>query len=173
VPNSSKKRNALFAAIMVVGALFLLEAFASWALLLRMRLQKTEYFTETEPTYFSLLNIPYKAGLRFGFFDRSLEEYRVTKEPNPQFEPDPELGYTPLPGKYRIIFSRRASKNSEWKRLFVNATIKQDGTRGPASATFPAALMCIYSAGVQFMDTALMTNRRLRFYCSKQGRTCA
>jgi hypothetical protein len=132
VTNSSKKRNAPFAAIMVVGALFLLEVFASWALMLRMRLQKAEDFTKTEPTYFSLLNISYKAGLKFGLFDRSLGEpfeYRRTTEPNPKFEPDPELGYKQLPGKYRVIFSRRARNSSEWERLSVNETIKHDGTR--------------------------------------------
>jgi len=35
--SSSKKKNALFAAITVVGALIFMEIFASWALMLRMR----------------------------------------------------------------------------------------------------------------------------------------
>src|SRR5262245_55114753 len=131
-PSYSKKRNALFISVAVVGAIFFLEIFASWALMLRMRLQKGEYFTKTEPTYFSLLNLPHKAGLKFGLFDRSLAlpfEYQKIWEPNPIFEPDPELGYKPLPGKYRAIFSRRARNSSEWERLLVNETIKHDGTR--------------------------------------------
>src|SRR5262245_14113953 len=127
-PSLSKKRIALFISVTIVGAIFFLEVFASWALLLRMRLQKGENFTKNEPSYFSLLNIPYRAVVKFGLLDRSLAsppEYRVTKEPN-QFGPDPELGYTPLPGKYRVKFSRRASNASEWKHLFVNETIKRD-----------------------------------------------
>src|SRR5262245_58404072 len=121
-PSPSKKRIALFISVTVIAAIFLLEVLASWALMLTMRLQKEEHFTKSEPTYFSLLNIPYKAGFKFGLFDQSLAspyEYRTTKVPNPQFEPDPELGYKPLPGKYRVIFSRRARNSSEWERLSV------------------------------------------------------
>src|SRR5262245_56350755 len=129
----SKKKKAFFVAITMVGALFFLEGFASWAVILRMRLQKTEHFTKTEPTYFSLLNVPYKAGLRFGLFDPieppESVEYRVTTEPSPLFEPDPKLGYKPLPGKHQVIFSRREIKSPEWKRLFVTETINEDGTR--------------------------------------------
>src|SRR5262249_50798654 len=131
-PSYSKKRNALIISVAVVGAIFFLEIFASWALMLNMRLQKGEYFTKTEPTYFSLLNIPFKVGLKVGLFDQSLAspfEYRKITEPNPKFEPDPELGYKHLPGRYRVIFSRRARNSSEWERLFVNETIKHDGTR--------------------------------------------
>jgi hypothetical protein len=128
----SKKKFTLFVFVMVVGAIFFLEVCASWALILRMRLQKSENFTKTEPTYFSLLNIPYRAGLKFGLFDRSLGlpfEYRTTTEPSPQSEPDPELGYKPLPGRYRVILSRRARNSAEWEHLVLNETIKHDGTR--------------------------------------------
>jgi hypothetical protein len=48
----SKKKNALFAAVTLVGALFFLETFASWV----------ENFRKSAPTYFSLFNIPYNAG---------------------------------------------------------------------------------------------------------------
>ena len=116
---------------MVVGALFLLEAFASWALLLRMRLSNAD-FTKSEPTYFSLLNIFHKAGLKFGLLDRSPEssfEYAITIKPNPHYEPDPELGYRFVPGKYQRTYSRRARNSSEWERLVLNETIKHDGTR--------------------------------------------
>src|SRR5262245_60619695 len=141
--NHSKKRIALFISVTIIGAIFFLEVLTSWAFMLRMRLAKTESFTKSEPTYFSLLNIPYKAGLKFGLFDRSRAspfEYRITKVPNPQFEPDLELGYKPLSGKYRVIFSRRARNSSEWERLSVNETIKHDGTRwtgecDPSSST--------------------------------------
>jgi hypothetical protein len=128
----SKKRNALFAAITLIGTLVFLEIFTSWALMLRMRVANIEDFTKSEPTYLSLLNIPYKTGLKFGFFDRNTAsgfEYRMTTEPKSQFGPDPELGYKPLPGKYEIIFSRRAFRSSEWERLPVNVTIKNDGSR--------------------------------------------
>jgi hypothetical protein len=114
----SKKKNTLFAAIALVGTLFFLEMFASWALMLRMRLAKSENFTKSEPTYFSLLNIP-------GLFDRR-SEYRITTEPKPRSGPDPELGYRLLPGKYQDIFSRR-SRGRE--RLPTNVTIRNDGTR--------------------------------------------
>ena len=152
------EQNAVFIAVTVIGALFFLEVFASWALLLRMRLGKTENFTKSELTYFSLLNIPYKAGVKFGLFDQSLHlgveyritnsptgresslaflisrlhsgvEYRITGEPKPQVEPDPELGYKPLPGKYQFIFSRRARDSSKWEHLPTNVTVRHDGTR--------------------------------------------
>ena len=130
--NSSKKRNALFAAIMVVGALFFLEAFASWALLLRMRLSNAD-FAKSEPTYFSLLNIPYKAGLKIGLFQTAFDnlevEYRMELQPSPGNAPDAELGYKPLPGKYRVTFSRRPGGSLEWERLRVKKTIRHDGTR--------------------------------------------
>jgi hypothetical protein len=126
---SSKKKTALFAAIMVVGALVFLEVFASFAQLLRMRLAHAENFTKFEPTYFSLINIPYKAGLRFGLFDPP-KEYRTDIEPSPSSKADAELGYRPLPGRYRVTFSRRVHGGSKCKRgLRVNVTRNSDGTR--------------------------------------------
>jgi hypothetical protein len=131
----SNKKNALFAAITVVGALFFLEAFASWALMLRMRIANIENFTQSEPTYFSLINIPYKGGVKLGLFDRSQAgsesgfEYRIRANPSPTNAPDGELGYKPLPGKYRVTFSRRTRGSLTWQNLSVNVTRKQDGTR--------------------------------------------
>jgi hypothetical protein len=127
--SSSKKKNAVFAVITVVGALFFLEASASWALMLRMRLANYEKFTQTEPTYFSLINIPYKAGFRFGLFDARLppNEYRMDIEPSPSEQADVELGYKPLPGTYRVTFSHHGSSN--WEHLRVNMTQMSDGTR--------------------------------------------
>ena len=43
--------------------------FSSLAHILRMRLAHTENFTKSEPTFFSLINIPYKTGIMFGLFD--------------------------------------------------------------------------------------------------------
>jgi hypothetical protein len=129
--SSSKKKKALFAVITVVGALFILEVFASWALMLRMRLANSEKFTQTEPTYFSLVNIPYKAGIRFGLFDAQLplNKYRIDIEPSPSEQADVELGYKPLPGRYRITFSRPVRGSSNWQRIRVNMTQMSDGTR--------------------------------------------
>jgi hypothetical protein len=149
----SKERTALFAAITVIGTLVFLELFASWALMLRMRLAKNESFTKSEPTYLSLVNIPYKAGLRLGFFDRNAAsgfEYRVTSEPKPQVGPDPELGYEPLPGKYQVIFSRRAVHGSEWERLPVNVTIRKDGTRWTGECE-PSSGTNVYIFGDSFV----------------------
>jgi len=117
----SKKKNALFAAVTLVSALFFLEAFSSWA----------ENFRKSEPTYFSLINIPYKAGVKLGLFNQSQEEeeHREYSEPSPSNAPDAELGYKPLPGKYTVIFSRRARGSSEWERLRVKDTITHDGVR--------------------------------------------
>jgi mono/diheme cytochrome c family protein len=50
------------------------------ALMLRMRLHKAENFAKSEPTYFSLINIPYKAGQKLGLFDRALDGQRVFTE---------------------------------------------------------------------------------------------
>jgi hypothetical protein len=106
------------------------EAFASFALLLRMRLAKTEHFTKSEPTYFSLINIPYKTGLRFGLFNRpQSNEYRTDIEPSPSSIADAELGYKPLPGRYRVTFYRRLNGGSNWERFRVNVTRQSDGTR--------------------------------------------
>src|SRR6516164_6933785 len=127
-----KQKKALYAAITVIAVLLLLEALASWALVLRMRLANSENFTRAEPTYFSLLNIPYQAGLKFGLFNRSREsafEYRIQVMPSPGSGSDAELGYKPLPGKFQIIFSRGTHDNLEWKRLRVNSTRREDGTR--------------------------------------------
>ena len=79
-PSHSKKKNALFISVTVIGAIFFLEVFASWALMLRMRLHRVENFTKSELTYFSLLNIPYKTGQKLGLFDRSLDGQRVFTE---------------------------------------------------------------------------------------------
>jgi hypothetical protein len=174
--NSSKKKIALFAAITLIGTLFFLELFASWALMLRMRLAKTEDFTRSEPTYLSLLNIPYKAGLKFGFSDRTAESgfgYRITKEPKPQFGPDPELGYKPFPGKYQVTFSRRTFDSSKWERLRVKEKLFNPMVLvGPVTANHPAVLTYTFLAAVTFMDWVSTTSRRLLFYCSKQGKTC-
>src|SRR5262249_51458632 len=48
----------------------------------------------------------------------------------------------------------------------------QMGRAGLANAS-QIALMCTYSALVGLLATVLMTNRRLLFYCSKQGKTSA
>jgi hypothetical protein len=129
----SKKKIALFISGIIIGAIFFMEVFASWALMLRMRLQKSADFTKSEPTFFSLLNIPYRAGLKIGLSDRrspeSSFEYAITIKPNPHYEPDPELGYRLVPGKYQRTYSRRARNSSEWERLVLNETIKHDGTR--------------------------------------------
>src|SRR5262249_2486879 len=128
----SKKKTALFAAIVVVIALFFLEAFASWALMLRLRIANNQNFTKSEPTYFSLINIPYEAA--FGLFDQSQAatksefEYRIDAG-GPIYEPDADLGYKPLGGKYRVTFSRRPHGGSKWERLRVNVTFNSDGTR--------------------------------------------
>src|SRR5262249_36232068 len=79
-PSHLKKKSALFISVTVIGAIFFLEVFASWALMLRMRLQRAENFTKSEPTYFSLLNVPYKAGQKLGLFDQSLDGQRVFTE---------------------------------------------------------------------------------------------
>jgi hypothetical protein len=113
----SKKKNALFAAITLVSALFFLEAVSSWA----------ENFKKAEPTYFSLINIPYKAGVKLGLFQS--QENPIRSEPSPLLAPDAELGYRPLPGKYTVIFSRRARGSSGWERLRVNETYTHDGVR--------------------------------------------
>src|SRR5215813_13804941 len=124
----SLKKNALFAAVTVVSALFFLEAFASWALILRMRVANTENFTKSEPTYFSLINIPYKAGAKLGLFDQS-EKIREYSEPSPLMQPDAELGYKQLPGKHTYTYSRRERGGSEWERIRVNYTFTPDGVR--------------------------------------------
>ena len=46
------KKIALFISVTGIGAIFFLEVFASWALMVRMRLQKSEDFTKSEPTFF-------------------------------------------------------------------------------------------------------------------------
>jgi hypothetical protein len=126
----SKKKNALFAAVTIVSALVFLEAFASWALMLRIRVTNTENFTKFEPTYFSLINIPYKAGVKLGLFGQSQEEiHPLATEPGPKNAPDAELGYKPLPGKYTNTYSRRVRGSSEWERLRVQETYTHDGVR--------------------------------------------
>jgi hypothetical protein len=165
------KQNAVFAAVTVIGALFFLEVFASWALMLRMRLRKTEIFTKSELTYFSLFNIPYKVGVKLGLFDqlsrsgvgveyriteepkpqvkpdpRAGVEYRITEEPKPQVKPDPELGYKPLPGKYQFIFSRKARDRSEWEHLSTNVTVRDDGTRWTGECE-PSSSTAVYIFG--------------------------
>ena len=135
----SKKKTALFAAIAAVGALIFLEVFASWFQLLRMRLAQTENFTKVEPTYFSLINIPYKTGLRFGLFQPPPDEYTENFEPHPAREVDAELGFKPIPGRYRVTFSHRAHGGATWERAQAGAnqwervrtieTRNSDGTR--------------------------------------------
>src|SRR5262245_55223291 len=137
---SSKKKTTLFAAIMVVGALVFLEISASWFQLLRMRLAHTENFTKVEPTYFSLINIPYKVGLRFDLLDPPPpDEFTKNIEPRPALEVDAALGYKPLPGRYRVTFSHRPHGNAKWEqaqagsnkweRIRVTETWNSDGTR--------------------------------------------
>jgi hypothetical protein len=124
-----KKKTALFAAVTAVAALFFLEAFASFAVLLRMRL-KHEPFTRDEPTYFSVINVPYKMGVKLGLFDPLQPlEYRISSEPSPSGIADAELGYKPVPGRYQLTFSRRVRGSSEWERLRVNETRTPDGAR--------------------------------------------
>jgi len=119
--------------------------------MLRMRLANIENFTQLEPTYFSLLNIPYKAGLKFGLFQSRVETIRVTTEPKSQFEPDPELGYKPLPGKYQVIFWHRAPDSSEWERLPTNVTVSHDGTRWTGECE-PSSGTDVYIFGDSFVN---------------------
>jgi len=115
-------KKILFGAIMLVGALVVLEVFASWFQLLWIRLAGTEQFTKVEPTYISLVNISYKIGLRFFAAPSPPVLYGITYEPRPAQEADAELGYKPLPGRYRVTFSHG-------ERVRTIVTRNPDGTR--------------------------------------------
>jgi hypothetical protein len=147
--SSPSKKTALFAAVTAVAALVFLEAFASFALLLRMRL-KDEPFARSEPTYFSVINVPYKIGVNLGLFDPLQPfEYRLSSEPSPSLIADAELGYKPLLGRHQLTFSRRVRGSSEWERLRVNETRTADGARWTGGCN-PNSKATVYILGDSF-----------------------
>jgi len=75
-------KHALFAVLSLLCSFVLIEAFVSWALVIRMRFAGAEAFTKTEPSYLSVINVPYKAGVRLGLFpDLSEFEFRSESAP--------------------------------------------------------------------------------------------
>jgi len=143
----SKKRKALFAAIAVVTALFFLEAFSSWALMLRMRIANNQSFTKSELTYFSLINIPYKAGVMFGLFD---QPYHLDAD-GAVYAPDADLGYKPLPDiRYSVTYSRRTHGSSERERLRVNYTSTHEGARWTGECQRGSPNVYIFGGSIVF-----------------------
>jgi len=92
-----------------------------------MRISGEEDFMRDEPTYFSLLNIPYKAALAVGLVKPSVA-FRFETSPSPYVTQDATLGYRASPGKYVHSFLRKRRTGS-WERLKVNYTVNADGTR--------------------------------------------
>jgi hypothetical protein len=80
-PSYSKKGNALFISVAVVCAIFFLEILASWALMLRMRLQKSEYFTKTEPRIFLCSTFPIRRASSLASLIDPLHCHLNTREP--------------------------------------------------------------------------------------------
>jgi len=95
-----------------------------------MRIAGREPFTRTEPSYLSLINIPYKAGVRLGLFPNLAEfEFRSESAPLPFFAADTELGYKCLPNKYVQTYFRRWRGDTEWEQFKINVSVNPDGTR--------------------------------------------
>jgi hypothetical protein len=127
-------KKVVFGSLAVVISLFFLEAFTSWALMLRMRITRAEQFTKNEPSLLSIINIPYKAGIRLGLLpQRSLAqppfEYRKESSPKLSVIADPDLGFRVPPGTFIGTYLRRRKGESQWERFRVKYTWNADGTR--------------------------------------------
>jgi hypothetical protein len=136
---SAKKKAVFVLVTLVCGAVFL-ELFTTFALVLRMRVAGNEVFTRDEPTYFSLINVPYKAALELGLVKpvAGRVRYRFESSPNPFVAEDATLGYKPLPGKYVHSYLRKRGA-ADWERLRINYTVNADGTRWTGDCPRPGA----------------------------------
>ena len=121
---NSARDSMIFRIATIVLVIVVVELIASYALLLRLRITNTQSFTKTEPSYLSLINIPYKAGVRLlsGVGSVPEFEYHIEGYPKPSRVPDPELGYRPKPGKFRVTYSRRARFSDKWEHFQVIRT---------------------------------------------------
>ena len=165
---SSARETIIFRIATIVIVIVFVELIASYALLLRLRITNSQSFTETEPSYLSLINIPYKAGVRL-FSGMGRVEDRIEIYPKPWNVPDSELGYRPKPGKFRVTYSRRARFSDEWEHFRVKRTRLADGTRWTGdSGADPRSTVYIF--GDSFVAGSGVNDEQTFSYLLQQAR---
>jgi hypothetical protein len=123
---SATRASIVFPIATILLVLVVLELVVSYVFLLSLRIDDSQPFTKSEPSYLSLINIPYAAGNRLGLFNGG-KRYRRENEPSPRYVLDPDLGYRPKPATYRETYSRR--DGAEWSHFRVKHTSLADGSR--------------------------------------------
>ena len=116
-----RAKRALFALVMLVVVVLAIELVAAWL-----------HWATTRPrgTPFVTLHL-----VRHGLSGLERGDVRRSSEPSPLFAADPRLGYTILPGRYRVRLTADGARTLE----FV-ATVGADTTRATAPpATTPGA----------------------------------
>lgn len=144
------------------------ELIASFALLMSLRLANSEKFTQTEPTYFSLINLPYRVGVSIGLFN-GMQVYRTEIYPKEFTLPDPELGYRPKPGKFLVTYSRRVGVSDDWEHFRVKHTQNADGTRwtGDPGADYSST---VYIFGDSYVAGTGVNDEQTFSYLLQQAR---
>ena len=89
----SRLRSVLYSAATVLVALVILEAAASWMMLVYYRATDRQKFETDDPSYLSVVNLARRFGRSVGLGEPAmvLEE----TQPSPFFRADPVLGYSP------------------------------------------------------------------------------
>lgn len=122
---SPRTRKILYSALTVLVVLVVLEAAASWLMLVHYRAAHVRDFEFHDPSYSSLVNLARRFGQTVGLSDPPvvLEE----TSPSPFFRADPLLGYSAAPGVYTQSYSRPSPITGQYLRNRV--TIDADGSR--------------------------------------------
>lgn len=123
----SRFRSVLYSAATVLIALVVLEAGASWLMLVYYRATHQQNFETYDTSYLSVVNL----GRRFSRLVGLAEPAMVLEEtqPSPFFRADPLLGYSAAPGVYTHSYARRNGVTDQWEYFRNKVTINRDGTR--------------------------------------------
>jgi hypothetical protein len=129
---SQRLRSFLLSLLTVAVVAVVLEAGASWLMLLHYRSAQVANFAAEDPSWFALVNLGRRALHLAGW--SGPPDTRETTDPAPFFRPDPLLGYSAAPGRYTHTFSRRNPFTGAREDFRTAMTIEPDGSRrtGPA-----------------------------------------
>lgn len=128
---SPRTRTVLYSALTVLVVLVILEAGASWLMLIHYRAAHVRDFELHDPSYLTLVNLARRFGQAVG-----LSEPPVTLEetsPSPFFRADPLLGYGAAPAVYTHSYARRSLVTGQLEYLRNRVTIDADGSRWTGS----------------------------------------
>ena len=122
----SRLKAAALTVATILIALMILEAGASWLMLVYYRAARQQNVETHDTSYLSVVNLARRFSRLVGLSEPAivLEE----TQPSPFFRADPLLGYSAAPGVYTHSYARRNGFTGQWEYFRNKMTINPDGT---------------------------------------------